>query len=87
MIWSLNYTLGIRRQKGRFCGGWSNFVKDNDLKVGDVCVFVLSAYNGTKGISFDVVINRKNSDAELPKQEGELIISLLILFRYENIDE
>ena len=39
----------------RLCKGWHEFVKDNNLEVGDVCIFKL--LDGTK-VSFEVSIVR-----------------------------
>lgn len=35
--WALNCTVG--RKNGRLNSGWKKFVQDNNIKVGDVCVF------------------------------------------------
>lgn len=60
--WSVNYSFGIYgiNNKAKFEYGWKVFAKDNDLKVGDVCVFVL-----TKSIEklFEVSIFRENGRA------------------------
>ncbi|XP_016501194.1 B3 domain-containing protein REM16-like [Nicotiana tabacum] len=49
--WKVNCIL----QKGyhAFCGGWKQFVKDNKLKEGDVCVFQLVNTNELKVSVFD----------------------------------
>ncbi|XP_019262063.1 PREDICTED: B3 domain-containing protein Os11g0197600-like [Nicotiana attenuata] len=49
--WKVNFVL----QKGyhAFCGGWKQFVKDNKLKEGDVCVFQLVNTNELKVSVFD----------------------------------
>ncbi|GMN63964.1 hypothetical protein TIFTF001_033019 [Ficus carica] len=44
-------------QMAKFEYGWKAFARDSDLKVGDVCVFVLIK---SIGISFDVAIFREN---------------------------
>ncbi|PRQ52133.1 putative transcription factor B3-Domain family [Rosa chinensis] len=38
-IWSVEFTY--TKEKAQFQGGWLTVVKDNNLEVGDVCVFVL----------------------------------------------
>lgn len=54
-----NDTFGVYNDypRARFQTGWREFAQDNDLKVGDVCAFVL-----TKSIRiiFEVSIFRKN---------------------------
>lgn len=53
------YTFGAMEkiQKAKFEYGWKAFAQDNDLKVGDVCVFVLTK---SIEISFDIAIFREN---------------------------
>lgn len=48
--------------------GWNTFARDNNLKVGDVCVFVL-----LKGIpvSLEVIIFRFNGNRKPPMSAGE----------------
>lgn len=40
--WTVN---SVPDSKGRtvhtFCGGWMAFVRDNDIKMGDICIFEL----------------------------------------------
>ena len=51
------------KPKSFFKCGWRTFAKDNNLEVGDVCVFGLS--EGTK-MSFKVVIFRVSEEHCLP---------------------
>lgn len=38
--WAVEYVYQITgRPKGKFKAGWKEFVRDNDVEVGDVCVF------------------------------------------------
>ncbi|KAK9950337.1 hypothetical protein M0R45_005832 [Rubus argutus] len=39
--WSVKFKYDRKNSKARLHNGWSPFVRDNNLKVGDVCVFVL----------------------------------------------
>jgi hypothetical protein len=43
--------------------GWKNFVMDNNLKPGDVCVFELTK---STGVSFQVVIFRATEQSSGP---------------------
>lgn len=49
--WKVNFVL--RKGYHAFCGGWKQFVKDNKLKEGDVCVFQLVNTNELKVSVFD----------------------------------
>ncbi|KAF3964420.1 hypothetical protein CMV_011296 [Castanea mollissima] len=63
--WPVKYTCQMfaTKPKSFFKCGWRTFAKDNNLAVGDVCVFGLS--KGTK-MSFKVVIFRVNEEHCLP---------------------
>ena len=39
--WSVKFKYDHKNSKARLWCGWSLFVRDNNLNVGDVCVFVL----------------------------------------------
>ncbi|WJX15835.1 hypothetical protein P8452_05934 [Trifolium repens] len=41
--WTVN-SVPVGRSAHTFCGGWMAFVRDNDLKVGDVCIFELVSH-------------------------------------------
>ncbi|KAK3416128.1 hypothetical protein EUGRSUZ_H01962 [Eucalyptus grandis] len=62
-FWLARYKFGIygRKTQVKINGGWKLFVQDNNLKVGDVCVFELTRKVGQ--VSFRVVIFRANHDA------------------------
>ncbi|XP_030497324.2 B3 domain-containing transcription factor VRN1 [Cannabis sativa] len=61
--WRLKYTYTEHKiAQPRFQGGWQSFVVDNNLKVGDVCVFVL--LNATDNILFEVVIFRAEESSK-----------------------
>lgn len=49
--------LWKKSKKAKFEYGWKAFAQDSDLKVGDVCVFVLSK---SIEISFEVAIFGEN---------------------------
>lgn len=38
---SWNVVIGRYGHQTKFCGGWTSFARQNDLKVGDICVFEL----------------------------------------------
>ncbi|XP_060970503.1 B3 domain-containing protein REM19-like [Cannabis sativa] len=79
--WSVDYIC--RQYKGssstRFDCGWKAFVRDNDLKVGDVCAFVLKKSIGI--ILFEVVIFHGDGVANSPVLTGkqELYYPILII--------
>ncbi|XP_062102214.1 B3 domain-containing transcription factor VRN1-like [Humulus lupulus] len=55
--WPVKYTYREHKSAApRFQGGWTTFVQENNLKVGDVCVFVL--LKAINIVSFEVVIFR-----------------------------
>ena len=56
--WSVKYIK--RKNNVQFSSGWTKFVRDNSLEVGDVCAFELIKCTGT---SLKVVIFRNNEDA------------------------
>jgi hypothetical protein len=33
------------RKNHTFCGGWNAFVRDNDINIGDTCIFELVSHN------------------------------------------
>lgn len=39
--WDVNYTVNNGRSV--FVGGWRSFARDNNLKIGNVCIFELAA--------------------------------------------
>ncbi|KAK3416131.1 hypothetical protein EUGRSUZ_H01965 [Eucalyptus grandis] len=61
-FWSVRYKFGIygRRRQIKFNCGWKRFVQDNNLKLGDVCVFEIMWK--VHQISFRVLIFRANGD-------------------------
>ncbi|KAK7846120.1 b3 domain-containing transcription factor vrn1, partial [Quercus suber] len=69
-IWSVKYNFreAYGRQKAELCSGWKAFVRDNNLEVGDVCVFEF-----IKGIeiSLKVVIFRDAEDANRRQDPGK----------------
>ncbi|XP_060959595.1 B3 domain-containing protein Os03g0620400 isoform X4 [Cannabis sativa] len=67
--WCVKYhvrPLGVS-SKATIESGWKAFVQDNNLKVGDVCVFVLRKSSGV--ILFEVVIFHDNGLANSPIQQ------------------
>lgn len=64
--WIVKYVFRAKSSglpKPKFCHGWKVFVKDNNLKVGDICFFEL-----IKGIepSFNVIIISAGADEYIP---------------------
>ena len=57
--------------------GWMDFVKDNNLKIGNVCVFEQIK---KPGISFRVVIFRDTEESSPSKFPGNLNIIFTLLF-------
>ncbi|KAM6564462.1 hypothetical protein CsatB_024460 [Cannabis sativa] len=64
--WSVKYYIRPDRvtSKTRIERGWKAFVQDNDLKVGDVCAFVLRKSIGI--VLFEVAIFHENGVANSP---------------------
>lgn len=61
--WPVKYTYREHKSAApRFQGGWRTFVKENNLKVGDVCVFVL--LKAINNVSFEVVIFRAGESSK-----------------------
>ncbi|KAM6564464.1 hypothetical protein CsatB_024462 [Cannabis sativa] len=69
--WPVNFSYRQYRgcSKTAFGCGWKEFVQDNDLKVGDVCAFVLKKVSGV--ILFKVVIFDENGRANSPVLSSE----------------
>ncbi|POO02691.1 B3 DNA binding domain containing protein, partial [Trema orientale] len=67
--WPVRYTLGVydRLKTARFRSGWKEFVRNNNIEVGDVCVFVL--LEGIK-IEFEVIIFRVNGNSKNPMSQA-----------------
>ena len=68
--WPVDYNLIMHEKTltARFEYGWIPFARDNNLEVGDVCVFVL--LDCTKTI-FKVVIFRANEKPKSPIRPGK----------------
>ncbi|KAK2407571.1 B3 domain-containing transcription factor VRN1 [Trifolium repens] len=65
--WNVDLKLTINKQF-RLTSGWSKFRADNNLKFGDVCVFMLNKCKGT--VSFQVVIFSLEKDMRAPYFQG-----------------
>ncbi|KAL6285873.1 hypothetical protein ACE6H2_010263 [Prunus campanulata] len=72
--WSLGLKCEKAKRKARFQSGWFKFVRDNNLKIGDVCVFVLV---DDIRLTFEVVIFRAIEAANTLSQDvdGEQTMS------------
>lgn len=57
--WTVKYVDNGQRGSGRFCSGWGAFSRENDLQVGDVCVFQLI---NTDAMVLETTIIRKNAE-------------------------
>ncbi|KAI4357356.1 hypothetical protein L6164_001309 [Bauhinia variegata] len=64
--WPISYKFSNGR--GRLTTGWLSFVRENNLKRGDVCNFKIIESNG---ISFVVYIRRVNEISNSPLSQGE----------------
>jgi hypothetical protein len=40
-IWTTKMVFHSGRRRWSLIGGWSTFARDNDLRVGDICLFEL----------------------------------------------
>ncbi|XVE82718.1 hypothetical protein DITRI_Ditri16bG0028500 [Diplodiscus trichospermus] len=66
--WPVEYhQRSTGNQNGRICNGWRFFVRDNNLKVGDVCVFEMTDYSK---ICFKVTIFRAIDDENCHPSPG-----------------
>ncbi|XP_045800475.1 B3 domain-containing transcription factor VRN1-like [Trifolium pratense] len=67
--WNVDLKLTRSKHKQfRLTSGWSKFRAHNNLKLGDVCVFILNKCKGT--VSFQVVIFSLEKDMSAPYFEG-----------------
>ncbi|KAM7269904.1 hypothetical protein ACFE04_029118 [Oxalis oulophora] len=62
--WPVKYSCEASREnpRAKFYNGWSTFANDNNLKVGNVCVFTL--IQNTKKITFSTRISRGANDSD-----------------------
>ena len=72
--WSVKYDFKgfahIKSSKPRFETGWKAFARDNDLKRGDVCVFVMTKNVGSS-VLFEVSFFRERGIANSASEPGE----------------
>jgi hypothetical protein len=66
-----NVKLTLNKQSALTCG-WREFREENNLKFGDVCVFVLN--KGKETVPFQVVIFSLEKDLKTPYFEGKLYL-------------
>jgi len=59
--WNMNFCLSTDLRRVRLVSGWANFVKDNNLKTGNVCVF--ERIKKPEIISFRVIIFRDTQES------------------------
>jgi hypothetical protein len=76
---------GQNRGKLFDSNGWGNFVKDNNLKLGDACVFELMEHSKDK-IVFEVQILRGNSPFEF-SGIGDSEEEPIVLFEFPGTGE
>ncbi|TQD95883.1 hypothetical protein C1H46_018521 [Malus baccata] len=74
--WCVKLKL-YKQQKVRFKRGWLEFVRDNNLKTGDVCVFILIK---DIELAFEVVFYRGTEAANCSLSPGLHVISCYIRF-------
>ncbi|XP_065617635.1 B3 domain-containing protein REM16 [Quercus suber] len=65
--WSVKFSFFEARTNAKFRQGWKKFARDNNLKVGDVCIFEL--INGVE-VAFKVSIFRAANDIDCPLLNG-----------------
>ena len=77
--WSVKYELRKRErcEIAELCRGWREFARDNNFKVGDVCVFEFIKGNE---ISLKVSIFRATEDANRHRYPGKKSFHLLIQY-------
>ena len=70
-VWEVRYIFRklSRYNKFEFCDGFKEFVEDNNLKVGDVCIFEL--IRRTK-LTFKVSIFRKTDSSNWSLSQGKI---------------
>ncbi|KAM4132648.1 hypothetical protein ACJW30_01G267400 [Castanea mollissima] len=64
---SVKFSFYKAQTKAKFREGWKKFARDNNLKVGDVCIFEL--INGVE-VAFKVAIFRAANDIDCPLLNG-----------------
>ncbi|XVF17771.1 hypothetical protein REPUB_Repub10bG0152200 [Reevesia pubescens] len=83
--WPAEYhQRSIGGPNGRICNGWRAFVKDNKLKVGDVCVLEMT--DDTK-ISFTVFIFNAIADANCQPSQGVMRSNTVCRVQQVKFDE
>nr|XP_023891770.1 B3 domain-containing transcription factor VRN1-like isoform X2 [Quercus suber] len=65
--WSVKFSFFKAQTNAKFRQGWKKFARDNNLKVGDVCIFEL--INGVE-VAFKVSIFRAANDIDCPLLNG-----------------
>lgn len=65
--WSVKFKYDHAYSRPQLGSGWSSFVRDNSLKVGDVCVFIL---NNCTDLLFEVVFFPTKESANCPSSTG-----------------
>ena len=74
-IWPAKYQIHKQKTAIRFKLSWNAFVKDNNLKVGDVCIFEL--VHGTK-LTFLVHIFRETDSSNCSTSQGRIDVCFSI---------
>ncbi|KAL4653425.1 hypothetical protein ACB092_01G302300 [Castanea dentata] len=65
--WSVKFSFHKAQTQAKFRQGWKKFARDNNLKVGDVCIFEL--INGVE-VAFKVAIFRAANNIDWPLLNG-----------------
>jgi uncharacterized phage-like protein YoqJ len=77
--WNVNLKIKLNKQF-TLVDGWNKFCADNNLKLGDVCVFILNKCKGT--VSFQVVIFSLEKDMKTPYFQGNLFTCYYFFYYY-----
>jgi len=80
--WDVNFSFNSTRRQVMLNSGWSEFIKDNNLKVGNVCVFERIKKSG---ISFRVIIFRDPKESSPSNFSGNSITNPIICFNIQNV--
>ena len=75
--WCVKFSFYKAQTKAKFRQGWKKFAQDNNLKVGDVCIFEL--INGVE-VAFKVSIFRAANDIDCPLLNGKELVDFVSLF-------
>jgi len=78
--WDMNVNVYRSKKEVSLGSGWANFVKDNNLKKGNVCVFEKIK---NPGLSFRVVIYRDPQESSPSNFSGISTTNLLCVLMFQ----